>query len=150
MKNKIIIYITTAIILLFVGILIPTNNIYAMFTPGGGVGFSNGTKNSSSSSSTPDDVMKDADDFIKQGENTADIDTDKLHDTSNFLYNLLLAFGIVVAVIVGMVIGIMYMVGSVEEKANMKKALIGYALGCFVVFGAFGIWRLSINILSNV
>ncbi len=149
MKNKIIIYITTAIILLFVGILIPTNNIYAMFTPGGGVGFSNGTKNSSSSS-TPDDVMKDADDFIKQGENTADIDTNKLHDTSNFLYNLLLAFGIVVAVIVGMVIGIMYMVGSVEEKANMKKALIGYALGCFVVFGAFGIWKLSINILSNV
>ena len=92
MKNKIIIYITTAIILLFVGILIPTNNIYAMFTPGGGVGFSNGTKNSSSSSSTPDDVMKDADDFIKQGENTADIDTDKLHDTSNFLYNLLFSF----------------------------------------------------------
>ena len=94
--------------------------------------------------------MKLKDDFIKQGENTADIDTDKLHDTSNFLYNLLLAFGIVVAVIVGMVIGIMYMVGSVEEKANMKKALIGYALGCFVVFGAFGIWKLSINILSNV
>ena len=147
MKNKIIIYITSAIILLFVGIFIPTNNTYAMLTPGGGVGF--GTTNNSSSS-TPDDVMKDADDFIKQGENTADIDTNKLHDTSNFLYNLLLAFGIVVAVIVGMIIGIMYMVGSVEEKANMKKALIGYVLGCFVVFGAFGIWKLSINILSNV
>ena len=99
-----------------------------------------------------DSVIKGADDFVSKGENSnkASIDVGELKDTKNFLYNLLLAFGIIITVITGMIIGIKYMVGSVEERADLKTALIGYVISCFVIFGAFGIWKLAVNILSNI
>ena len=53
----------------------------------------------------------------------------------------------VVAVIIGLVIGIKFMVSSVEEKAKIKELLLPYVVGCGVVFGAFGIWSLVVNIL---
>lgn len=98
---------------------------------------------------TIDEVMKDADDFIEQGEAQDGMNEEELQTTVNFLYNLLLAFGIIIAVIVGSVLGIKYMLGSVEEKAEYKQTLVGYLISCIVVFGAFGIWKLVINILSS-
>ena len=62
---------------------------------------------------------------------------------------LVLAIALVVAVVIGMVIGIQFMTASVEEKAKIKESLLPYAVGCVVVFGAFGIWKLAINVLSN-
>lgn len=101
--------------------------------------------------STADDIMNDADNFLDKGKtNGGAVDTEKLQVTSNFLYNLLLAVGIVLAVIVGMIIGIQYMLGSVSQRADLKKALIGYVISCVVIFGAFGIWKIAMNILSNI
>lgn len=104
--------------------------------------------------STVDDVFGDADEFINQGElqqnTTGGINEEILGDTTNFLYNLLLAIGIVVAVIVGSILGIKYMMGSVEEKAEYKQTLLAYLISCAVVFGAFGIWKLAVNVLSGV
>lgn len=39
----------------------------------------------------------------------------------------------VVAVIALMIIGIKYMIGSVEERAEYKKTLIPYVIGCVLV-----------------
>lgn len=104
--------------------------------------------------STVDDVFGDADEFIKQGEDQQSgeggIDEGALGETTDFLYNLLLAIGIVVAVIVGSILGIKYMMGSVEEKAEYKQTLLAYLISCAVVFGAFGIWKLVITILAGV
>ena len=66
------------------------------------------------------------------------------------LYNALLIIGIIIAVIVGTILGIKFMIGSVEEKADIKKLLIPYIVGCIVVFGAFGIWKLVVTILANM
>ena len=108
----------------------------------------------SSEESTVDDIFDQADDFIHQGEEqlsaTGGIDETLLSNTTDFLYNLLLAVGIVLAVGVGSVLGIKYMMGSVEEKAEYKQTLVAYLISCVVVFGAFGIWKLAINILSGV
>ena len=38
------------------------------------------------------------------------------------------------------------MLGSVDEKAQVKDAIVPFVIGCMVVFGAFGIWRIFINI----
>lgn len=98
-----------------------------------------------------DDVFKDADDFIKQGEDLQsenDENKKELSSTLDFLYNLLLGIGIVVAVIVGTLLGIKYMIGSVEEKAEYKETLFAYLISCVVVFGAFGIWRIAILIIT--
>lgn len=99
---------------------------------------------------TADDIMSEADDFISQGESSYELNDEALRETSNFLYNLLLGIGIIVAVAVGIVLGIKYMTGSIEEKADLKQALLGYVVSCVVIFGAFGIWRLAVNIFSNI
>ena len=42
------------------------------------------------------------------------------------------------------------MVGSVDQKAKVKDSLIQYIVGCIVIFGAFGIWKIVLTILENV
>lgn len=72
-----------------------------------------------------------------------------LKTISSTIYNTLLTIGIVVAVIVGLVIAMKFMTGSIEQKAQVKETLIPYITGCIVIFGAFGIWRLVLNILNQ-
>lgn len=100
-----------------------------------------------------DEIFKDADNFISHGQdlqNQNGINEVELQNTTNFLYNLLLGIGIVAAVIVGIILGIKYMIGSVEEKAEYKETLFAYLISCVVIFGAFGIWRIAILVLSSV
>ena len=78
-----------------------------------------------------------------------EINDTKLKEGSDLLFNSLLTIGTVAAVIVGAVLGIQFMVGSVEQKAKIKDSLIPYVAGCIVIFGAFGIWKLVITILNN-
>lgn len=99
--------------------------------------------------STVDDVMTGADSFLSAGSDTVIQDL-TLKNTSDFVFNLLLAIAIVIAVIIGMVIGIKLMMAGIEEKAKLKEALMPYFVGCFVVFGAFGIWKLAVTILSKL
>ena len=42
------------------------------------------------------------------------------------------------------------MLGSIEEKANIKESLIPFVIGCIVVFGAFGIWRIFVSLGSKL
>ena len=56
--------------------------------------------------------------------------------------------GSIVSVIFLVILGIKYMLGSVEEKASLKETLLAYLIGCVVVFGAFGIWKIAVNILQ--
>lgn len=95
-----------------------------------------------------DDVIEGAKGFLKTGEDVV-FDSTKLYYTSNFIYMLLLAIAIVIAVVIGMIIGIQFMVAGVEEKAKVKETLLPYVVGCIVVFGAFGIWKLVVTILGK-
>lgn len=97
---------------------------------------------------TVDDVISGANGFIEAGTSSV-TNASELDDTSKFVYNLLLAIAIIVAVVIGMVIGIQFMMAGVEEKAKIKEQLLPYVVGCVVVFGAFGIWRLAVTILSK-
>ena len=38
------------------------------------------------------------------------------------------------------------MMGSVEEKAEVKETLVPFIVGCVVVFAAFAIWKIFILI----
>ena len=44
--------------------------------------------------------------------------------------------GVVVAVVVLLVIGIKYMIGSAEEKAEYKKTMIPYIVGAILIFAS--------------
>lgn len=95
------------------------------------------------------DIMNRAEGFVNNGENGGNvINNDALKEGSNTLYNVLLAIGIAVAFIWGIVLGIQFVTGSLGEKADVKKNLIVYVIGCIIIFGAFGIWRLLLQLLQ--
>lgn len=95
------------------------------------------------------DIMNRAEGFVNNGENGGNvINNDALKEGSNTLYNVLLVIGIAVAFIWGIVLGIQFVTGSLGEKADVKKNLIVYVIGCIIIFGAFGIWRLLLQLLK--
>ena len=95
------------------------------------------------------DIMNRAEDFVNNGESGENvINYDVLKEGSNTLYNVLLVIGIAVAFIWGIVLGIQFITGSLGEKADVKKNLIVYLIGCIIIFGAFGIWRLLLQLLE--
>lgn len=94
-------------------------------------------------------IVDNAQNFINNGDNGKNvINNDALKEGSNTLYNVLLVIGIAVAFIWGIVLGIQFITGSLGEKADVKKNLIVYLVGCVIIFGAFGIWRLLLQLLQ--
>lgn len=97
------------------------------------------------------DVISGGDSFIEAGkQGNASIDESKLKNTSGMLYNILLISGMCVAVVISAVMGIKFMLGSVEEKAQIKDSLIPFIIGCIVVFGAFGLWKIFVTIGNSL
>ena len=96
-----------------------------------------------------DEMITDAEDFISSSPDTA-IDRQKLQQMSSKIYNIALEIGVGIAVIVGLVLGIKLMVSGVEEKAEYKKMLWVYVVGCIVTFGAFGIWKIVVSIIEQI
>lgn len=98
------------------------------------------------------DVISGGDNFIASASNDtfSAIDETKLKSTSNIIYNMLLIIGMCVAVIIAGILGIKFMIGSVEEKAQIKDSLIPFIIGCVVIFGAFGFWKIAINLFSGI
>lgn len=96
-------------------------------------------------------IVSGADGFIKDGQ-TGDskIDNQDIHNLSDSIYNILLIIGTIVAMIVGVVLGIQFITGSIEAKSKVKESLIPYITGCIVIFGAFAIWKLAITILQGI
>ena len=58
--------------------------------------------------------------------------------------------GIVIAVVVLVILGIKYMIGSASEKAEYKKTMIPYLVGAILVFGASSIAQVIINVTSGL
>ena len=95
------------------------------------------------------DIMNRAEGFVNNGENGGNvINDDALKEGSNTLYNVLLVIGIAVAFIWGIVLGIQFITGSLGAKADVKKNMSVNVIGCIRIFGAFGIWRLLLQLLQ--
>lgn len=62
--------------------------------------------------------------------------TEQITSLGNSLVGILQTVGIVLSVIVILVIGIKYMMGSAEEKAEYKKTMIPYIVGAALIFAA--------------
>ena len=57
----------------------------------------------------------------------------------NQIIGIITTVGVVVAVVILLVLGIKYMMGSAEEKAEYKKTMIPYLIGAVLIFGASAI-----------
>ena len=95
-------------------------------------------------------IVKDANEFLQGGLDAANpLNPDALESGSKLLYNVLLIIGIAVALIWGLVLAIQFITGSIGEKADVKKNLIVYVIGCIIIFGAFGIWSALLQMLEQ-
>ena len=97
-----------------------------------------------------DEIVEGADNFIDNAKTSKTIDEGSLQDSIDITYNVFLAIGLIAAVVAGLILGIQFMMGATEEKANVKEKLIPYTVGCVVIFGAFGIWKIVITLLGKV
>ena len=110
------------------------------------------TKEERDGGHTTDEIIEEGKNFIDTGKIKAEdkIKQDNLQKMSNTLYNILLVTGILIALIVGMILGIKFIMGGIEEKAEIKTMIIPYIVGCVVVFGAFTIWKIVVDILQSM
>lgn len=66
------------------------------------------------------------------------------------IIGVITTIGIVASVVALIALGIKYMVGSVEEKAEYKKSMIPYLIGAFLVFAVSTVVTFIMNISNNL
>lgn len=73
-----------------------------------------------------------------------------IEDFGQGVIQIVTTVGSILSVIVLIILGIKYMMGSVEERATYKKTLLPYFIGATVLFGASVIAGIIYNIAINL
>jgi len=76
--------------------------------------------------------------------------SDKFKSKVNNLLIIVKTVGIILSVIALAIIGIKYMIGSIEERAEYKKTMIPYLVGVFLVFSVTTIPQLIYSIVNDL
>ena len=76
--------------------------------------------------------------------------SDSVTEIGNQIIGIITTIGVVVAVIVLLVLGIKYMMGSASEKAEYKKTMIPYLVGAILIFGASAITKVVVSLGANI
>lgn len=86
---------------------------------------------------------------LPTGEGTTVNDTG-IQNVANNVIGVLKVVGAAIAVIVLLIMGIKYLMASVEEKADFKKAMIPYVVGALLVFAAPWIAGFIIDLAASI
>ncbi len=79
-----------------------------------------------------------------KNDKTLESDT-KMTEIGSTVLTLVTNVAMILAVVVIAILGVKYMMGSAEEKAEYKKTLIPYFIGAVLVFGAGAIGSMVVN-----
>ena len=79
-----------------------------------------------------------------------DATSDKLAEKAGTILGIISGVGVVVSIIALMLIGIKYMMGSVEEKAAYKETLKPYLIGAILLFSGSLIPSLIYNLADKI
>ena len=98
--------------------------------------------------STLDTIISSGDSFLDAGNDSlaSTPSESSLKKLSNTVSGILLTIAVAVTLISAAVMGINFVVQSVEDKAKIKESMIPWIIGIFISFGAYGIWRLTMSI----
>ena len=77
-------------------------------------------------------------------------DMDEVVDAAGIIVSVIRTLGIIVSVIVLLIIGIKYMVGSVEERADYKTSMRPYLIGVLIFFGLSQFLAVIIDIVPGL
>lgn len=89
-------------------------------------------------------------DLYKPNTTTSSNDESVLKNIGNHIIAPMRVMGSFVSVFALVLIGIKYMLGSVEEKAEYKKTLVPYIIGCIMVFGIINILGIIYDISIQI
>lgn len=73
-----------------------------------------------------------------------------MKEATSGIYNMFRSVGMIITVVVGLILGITFMIASANDKAEVKQALVPYLIGCVVIYGAFGIWDIIVKTFDNI
>ncbi len=73
-----------------------------------------------------------------------------LKDKGNSAVKIISTIGVIISVIMLIVLGIKYMLGSTEEKAEYKKSLMPYTIGAGLLFAASSIAQIIYELAINL
>lgn len=76
--------------------------------------------------------------------------TTEIKNVGQKIFTLVRIVGITASVVVLVVIGIKYMMGSAEEKSEYKKTMLPYVIGALFIFSASVIAQIIYNVFSTV
>ncbi len=97
------------------------------------------------------EIIDDGKSFIDKADKTkTPINEEGLKNVSGYLYNILLAAGVVISVIVATVLGVQFMLGGAEGQAKVKEMMLPFVVGCIIVFGGFGFWKIAIMVGEKI
>lgn len=105
-----------------------------------------------SKATTLEEMEKQAGDFITKGQAQAEkakIDAGEIAENFVGIGQILTLVGAGVLVAVTTYMGIKYLTSGPEAQAKLKVQLIGIVVSGVVIFGAYGIWKLVVDIASK-
>ena len=112
MKNYKVLNLIILMIIIFAGIIFSYNISYAEELP-----------------------LGDLNEYVREPTTSPD----KFHEKVNNFISVIQVVGSIASVVALIIIGIRYMYSSVEEKAEYKKTMLGYIIGCALVFSIVNI-----------
>ena len=77
-------------------------------------------------------------------------DYDEVVDVAVVIIAVIRYVGVAVSIIVLLIIGIKYMTGTVQEKAEYKKTMIPYIIGALLIFAATTIVNVLYGMFANI
>ena len=67
---------------------------------------------------------------------STDVEDDKIIELGAKIVTIMQTVGIVVAVVILLILGIKYIMGSAEVKAEYKKTMVPYVVGAILIFAS--------------
>lgn len=87
---------------------------------------------------------------VSKAAESSGTDTDALTNLGGKILDVLQIVGIIVGAIILVVLGLKYMMGSLEEKAEYKKTMIPFVVGAIVVMAAPTLTKGIFTLISNL
>ena len=80
---------------------------------------------------------------------SSNANTTTMQNIGNQIITVVSVAGSIVSVVVLIVLGIKYMMGSAEEKAEYKKSMMPYVIGAALIFAASALAQVIYNFFSG-
>lgn len=88
--------------------------------------------------------------ILNQMNGNGTMNTNQITSVGNNVVTIIQVVGVVTAVIILLIIGIKYMMGSASEKAEYKKTMIPYIVGAVLIFAGTSIVKVVYSITSQI